>query len=333
MARSKEMEAPIVWEVGIPLITNGLILKTWAKALGATYLVVMTLMAVLFVSTHQAKSLPTLAWIFAAVCAAIFAAGLLVMLLVFGNRYRARFAITEKGIHYESLDRRASRLARAGAILGAAAGSPQTAGAGLLAMSQETMSLAWKGAFNAVYAPRQHTVRLRNRWRDLLHVTCTPDNYEAVSARIEREMERHGTRERLMSQRSPLPGALARTAGVILACLPLFALVDVTSLHLLIPLTVLLFALTTVWFVPLFGWVVLCLEGYVLLHLSVALFSERKYTLISTYTFRNVEVLDAGEWVAVVGSLAGLVYLAWISARYLRGRTRSVLMQDMEGID
>jgi hypothetical protein len=333
MARSKGTEDPIVWEVDIPLLTNSLILKAWAKALGATYLAVMILMAVLFISTHQTKSLLTLAWIFAAVCGAIFVAGLLIMLVVFGNRYRARFAVTEKGIHYESLDRRASRLARAGALLGAAAGSPQTAGAGLLAMSQESMSLSWKGAFNAVYASRQRTIRLRNRWRDLLHVTCSPENYEAVCERIEREMEKHGTRERLMSQRSPLPGALGRTAGVILASIPLFALVDVSGLHLLVPLIVLLFAVAAVWFVPLFGWVVLCLEGYVVFHMAVSLFKQRQFTLISTYTYRHVEVLDSGEWVVVLCALAGLTYLAWLSFRFLRGRARSVLMQDMDSMD
>ncbi|PLY17000.1 MAG: hypothetical protein C0631_00230 [Sedimenticola sp.] len=324
-------QPPLEWEINIPLVTNPLMLGAWVKAMGATYLVSMLILSAIFIGTGEVDGLPLLAGWFALITAGLTVAGLLIMLVVFGNRFRARFTVSDKGIGYEGIDTRARALARMSVVAGALGGSPRTAGAGLLAISNERVDLAWSGAFAARYRPRQHTVVLRNQWRDLLHVYCTADNYEAVKSRVSSMLSTRGTETRLEKHGSPLPGALFSTLLVVAACLPLFALNEITGLDIFVPLLVMLFSLATVWLIPLFGWVILPLLGYILIHLVVALSGVRELKLVSTYRFRAFELLDGGEWMVLILGLVGISYLAVISVRALRGRLVPVLFQDYQG--
>ena len=326
--------APIEWEVDIPLVTNPMIIGAWLRAMGATYLLSILIVGTVFIGTGQADQLPLLAGWFALMTAGLALLGLLIMLLVFGNRFRARFALTGKGVVYEGVDRRAHSLARLAVLAGGLRGSPGAAGAGLLAISKERVVLDWAGAFGARYVPRHHTIALRNQWRDLLHLYCRPDNYEQVRTRVAAELADKGTTERLSRTTSPLPQALLATGLVIASCLPLFALQDISDLDILWPLLIMVFSLATVWLIPLFGWVVLPLLGVVLVQLVFALQEVREFTLISTYRYRLFEALDAGEWLLLGLAMAGIVYLGRTAWRAVRGRLVPVLMrdgQDMSG--
>lgn len=316
------------WEIDFPLITNSLVLSAWFKAMGAAYLVIMIILGTILLGTGEVADLPALAGIFALVMIGVAFAGLLIMLVVFGNRFKARFTLTDKGIRYEGIDTRARALARITVVTGAIGGSPRTAGAGLLAVSNERVDLAWSGAFEARYHPKQRTIAIRNQWRDLLHLYCTEENYEQVKQRVEQKLVSKGTAERLTSTPSPLPRALLVTLLIALATLPLFALVDIVGLDLFIPLLILVFGLATVWLIPLFGWVVLPLEGYILVYLAFALFETSELKLISTYRFRKYELLDAGEWIVMGLAIAGMIYLGMTAWRAVRGRVVPVLMQE-----
>ena len=322
----------ISWEVDIPLVTNPNMVGAWFKAMSATYLLCMVILGAIFIGTGEFESLPMIAAIFALVTLGIALAGLLIMLVLFGNRFSARFTVSDKGILYEGIDQRARTLARMAVVAGAFGGSARTSGAGLLAISQEQVALNWHGAFSARYQPRRHTIILRNQWRDLLHLYCTAENYTAVQALVEKRMMQRGTRERLQTQPSPLPGALLATTLVVIASLPIYALNEITKLDLLLPILIMVFSLATIWLIPLFGWVVLPLEVYVLFHLTMALTEFRQFTLVSTYSYYKYEALDAGEWTLITLSLAGMGYLGWTAWRAVRGRLIPVLMQDGEGM-
>jgi hypothetical protein len=322
----------LVWEVSIPLVTNPLILKAWTMAMGATYLLVMLILGTVFIGTGQADQLPLLAGIFAIGVGVFMVLGLLVMLLVYGNRYRARFTLTHKGIAYEGVDRRARGMARLAVVAGVLGASARTTGAGLLAISQERVQLRWSGAFTARYLPHRHTIVLRNQWRDIMHVYCTSENYGEISDRVNREIGQKGTELRHNVSPSPLPSALLQSLLVVAACMPLYALVELTDLELMIPLILMLFALTIVWLIPLFAWIVLPIIGYIVIHIAIFLGEFRQYTLINTYSYRKYEVLDFGEWLVLAAALVSLVYLGWISVCALRGRLNPVLFQDMEGM-
>ncbi len=320
----------ISWEVDIPLITNPNMVGAWLKAMGATYLLCMLFMVPVFIGTGEAGQLPSVAGIFALTVIGLTLFGLLIMLLVFGNRFRARFSVSEQGIAYQGIDTRARGLARLAVVAGSFGGSARTTGAGLLALSQESITLDWKGAFSARYQPRRHTIVLRNQWRDLMHLYCNAENYDTVRAMVAHKIAQQGTAKRIGDRPSPLPAAFVATFLVVAACLPLFALSDLTKLDLLVSILIMAFSLATVWLIPLFGWVVLPLIAYVLFHLVVTLVGLREVTLVSTYSYRKYEALDSSEWAIVLCGLAGLAYLGWICWRAVRGHLIPVLMQDKQ---
>lgn len=322
------MQRDIAWEIDIPLITNPNMVGAWLKAMVATFVVVMVIMGAVFVGTGQAESLPMVAGIFALVTGGLAIVGLLIMLLVFGNRYRARFEITDTGISVITVDRRARALSRLAVLAGGMSGSAAAAGAGLVAVSGETAVLRWKSVSAARYLPRRQTIVLRNSWRDLMHVYCTTDNFEVVRARVAQVVAQADAGPHTQGRRSPLPAVLGQSALVVVASLPLFALDEVLDLDIFVPLLIMLFSLATLWLIPLFGWVVLPAALYVAVRVASNLLELREYTLVSTYRYRRYEVIDPGEWVILGLALAGLAYLAWLAWRALRGRQVPLLLRD-----
>ncbi len=320
----------LTWETDFPLATNPRILAAWSKAMVATYAASMVILGGVLAGFGELDGLPVLALIFAGVVGALFSFGLLAMVVVLGNRSRMRYLIDGRGIRAESVDRLATTAARLAAAAGALRGHPGAAGAGLLAKSNEVVALSWRGAFAARYDPGAHTVVLRNRWRELMHVYCTPENYAEVSGRIAAAMERHGTEARLAGQRSPAPRALALSAAVMVAMLPLFALTEICDLEPLTPVFVFVFALAMVWLLPLFAWPVLALLAYVLVRIAIVLFETREIGLLSVRRFRGYELLDSTEWAGLIFALAAAAFLAWLAWRHLRGKWLSVLGQDVE---
>ncbi|MBA3030557.1 MAG: hypothetical protein KKF30_00595 [Proteobacteria bacterium] len=327
-----EKPLSLSWEISFPLLTNSNIVKAWLKAMAVTYLMCMLILAPVFIGTDQADGLPVIAFWFAGIILGITGFGFLIMLVIFGNRSRAKFTVTEQGIFYECLDKKAKTLSRMAVAAGILAGSAGTAGAGLLSISNEKISMKWSGAFKAVFDERNHTIRLRNQYRDILQVYCTSENYEKVKEIVETNISRGGTSERLSKSSSPLPRAIFSTVLVLLACLPLYALNDLTHLDIMVPLLIMTFSLAMVWMIPLFAWVVLPLEGYIIIHTVIVLSRFREFKLINTYTYRNYEVLNSGDWIIILSGLLGMAYLGWISVKSLKGKFVPVLMRDYEGM-
>lgn len=320
----------INWEIDIPLVTNRNMVGAWFKAMAATFLLSMLIPGSVFVGTGEFDALPVMAGVFALVVLGLSVVGLMIMWLVFGNRFRAAFTVTDEGISFSLRDTRARVLSRFAVVAGGIAGHPGATGAGLLATSSETLMLRWSGAFSARYQPRRHVIVLRNRWRDVMHVYCGADNYDRVKARVSQSLREHGTETRAVRGRSPLPRMLSGTALVVAASLPLFALNDMIGLDVFVPLLTMVFSLATLWLIPLFGWVVLPAVAYLLFEIAVSLAEVRELQLVSTYRYRRYELLDGDEWLLLLLVLAGLGYLSWMAWRALRGRLVPLLLQDYQ---
>lgn len=318
------------WETDIRLVTNPNIVKAWLKAMLATYVLIMLIMATIFIGTGEYDSLPMLAGIFALVVVGLFVLGLVIMLVVLGNRYRARFTVSDEGILYESLDTRANTLARLTVVAGLLSGRAGVSGAGMLAVAEQQVQLRWPAVFAARFQSGKKTIILRNQWRDLMHIYCTEENYADVAALVEQQINVE-TREKVQAGKSPLPWAILHTTLVLLACLLLFALHDLTKLDVFVPIFMMAFSLATIWLIPLFGWVILPSVGYVLIQISLHLVEMREYTLVNTYRFRGYEALDVGEWFLLCLSLLGLGYLTLIAWRAINGKFVPVLMRDQYG--
>jgi hypothetical protein len=328
-ARDQPSASPaIIWETAIPLLTSRDIVLGVIKGFGIALFVIGALMTLILGSQGEWQALPALLGMMALITFALLVVAALVMMVVFRNRLRVRYTIDAEAIRFELIDTTARTTNRLAFWLGVLTGRPQAIGAGLLAQSQETMTLSWSGAFAADCDSRRRLVTLKNRWRNLLVIHCTEANYAQVADRIESELAANGTAERHARQRSRLPGVLAATLITVIACLPAFLLVDAFHVSLLLPICLLCFALTTVWLLPVFAYVNL---GLIALHVGAVLldaFSVRRSFFDATQTYQRWTVYGGDDWSLLALAALGFAWLSYYSLGLLRGRFESALAAD-----
>lgn len=316
----------LTWEADIGLLTNPEMLRQFARLLGVTGLVMFGLLSFLSAVQGDWESIPKLLLATLVGVGVLALLMLLVVLLFFRNRYRARFAVTEKGVAMASVDRRARAGSRLAAALGVLARSPAAAGAGTLAMAREEEAVSWRSIASVRYHPRWYGVTLRNRWRTVAFLACTRENYAQVVAfvRAHAPAQAVGTAAK---GRSPLPRLLGRSALVVVATLPVFLLPYPFEIDLLAPLLMLCFALATVWLIPVFGWVVIALALWMAGRIAFIALGVRE-SAFGWGAYYTYEVLDAGDWLALSLAAAGLAYLVIASWRAARGCVPSALGED-----
>lgn len=331
MERRAEVGAPIEWEIGVPLATNRRMLGQMALAFGLAVVIAYGLVAIALVAQGEWKALLPLAIAFAAAGAGFYVLGLLIMLLVFGNRMSMRFRVDSRGVAAIVVDRRARTLNRVAIVAGALTGKANVAGAGLIARSGEEVETGWPGIRNAVFDPRRQAIALRNRWRTIVVLYCTRDNYDAVAAAVRANLAAVPAASRPKAG-SPIPGLLAWTLGVIAASFPAYVLPYPFTLDLLAPMIMLAFAVATVWLIPLFGYVVMGCVAYLVFEVAAAGTATRRNQFTGR-SYTGFETLDGGEWFAIALFAAGMAFLVWFAIRAVRGRIPTALTSDAAEMD
>ncbi len=315
------------WDVAVPLWTNPLIVGAMAKVFAFAVVGVAGMLSLIFAIQGEYDAIGPLWLAFAAVGAGLFVLGLLIMALVFGNRLQCRFTVDGNGILFETIDRRARAGNRLAIWLGLLLRKPQALGAGLIAAAQEVQSLRWRGAFWADYLPQRRVVILGNRWRRLMLVYTTDDNYAAVAARIAAEIERHGTATRV-PQHSPLPRYLGLSALVVIACLPLFALVEAFDVSLLLPLLQFCFGLATVWLIGLFGYVLIAVDLLIVGALLLDAFALQASWIHRGEHYTQWTVYSDQDWGLLLLAAIAISVLGVLGWRAAHGRPPAMLMAD-----
>lgn len=319
--------APLTWQCDVPLLTNpvmvGGLIKVWAIA----GLLMFGLVGGITGIQYGIKAVVPLAGMLSIILGGLFVLSLLIMLVVFGNRMRMSFTIDDRGVLVQLIDRRAKAANRLAAVAGVLGGKPGVAGAGLIAMSGEERGAVWSSIVTATYHPGRHTIALRNEWRVVLYVFCTPQIYQEAAARIAANIAR-AARPARAPQRNPLWGALGLSVLVVLATLPLFGMLYPFEPHLLAVILILCFGLATIWLVPLMAWVVLAGVGWIVLTI-VLRGLEPKVNQFTGARYTSFGYLDGGDFIGFAVALAGLAVLVAISIAALRGRISSVLTRDM----
>jgi hypothetical protein len=317
------------WEIAVPLLSNRAMVGGVVKAFGIAALLIGVLMTVVFGSQGEWDVLPQLLLVFLAIFAGFIVLSLLVMAVVFRNRMLFRFTISDTGILFENIDKTARTVNRLAIVAGALGGSAQTAGTGLIAQGQETQELRWKGAFRAEYHPRSRGIVLRNAWRQLMIVYCTPENYPEVAERIRVSLEQNATASRVPT-RSPVTRYVGWSAVVVLATVPLFLLVEAFDVPLWLPIGILCFALATIWLVGIFGYVVLA--GLAVTAWAVAAngLSTRESFFSPGETFARWTVYSGDDWGLIALAAAAFAVLGWLSIRGVTGKLPSMLASDSD---
>ncbi len=326
--RPHEADAPaqggLSWEADIGLVTNPLILRQLVTAPAIAGLIMFALLSFIFAVAGEWESIPMILFISLLTAGALAALMLLVAVLFFGNRFRARFAVDEKGFSVETVDRRARAANRLAVAMGVLGRNPGPAGAGVAGMARERESYSWRGIAAATYHPGWRGIALRNHWRTVAFLACTPTNYEQVAACVRAHVAPRSSRP----ARNPLPRFLGRSALVMLASLPVFLLPYPFELDLLVPLLMVSFALATVWLLPVFGWVVIGAALWIAAEIALIALGTRESMFASLGTYRTYEILDTADWLALALAAAGLAYLAISSWRAARGHLPSLLSED-----
>ena len=339
------------WEARVPLLTNLFILYDFVKVLAISFLVMQVLLAVMTVATGQRLKLETIAAYAKLGGAAVLVLGvimLLVMLLFFWNRFPMRFTLWPRGAMVESLSRRGKAGNRLALILGLLARKPGVAGAGLLGMSQESVFTAWPEVYRVRVHEARRVVSLMNRWRVVLRLYCTPENFSPVQAAAAAWAEQ-GRKTREQAGRragpSPLPRLLLATgvallAGAALAALPL----EVPGLW---RVAVVILGLAALWLPSLNRFlgtatlmaVALVVLAFVVQGLEVRqLVSEEAFRAYAASRglqvdavpdwalgkYRRFSALHGGDWVAAGVAGLGLLVFAGIGLEALRGRLHPV---------
>ncbi len=184
----KAIEPGFAWSVRIPLLNNRYIWWDFAKIILISTFALWLL--VFLVSLVMEPDNPVLLpWQLPVLCAAIIAALFVAACLIMGNGYSARFLIDGDGVHWDSGPKEKATN-RAVATAGVLAGSPGTAGAGLLAASEESGSIPWRSVrkLNVHAGPR--VVSVRNGWRVVVRLYVPAGSWDAVIARLESGMAR-----------------------------------------------------------------------------------------------------------------------------------------------
>lgn len=317
---------PLIWERDVPLLTNPAILRSvlllWLVTAGVMCALVGGIVAV----TDGLKSAVPIVEMCLTIVGGLALLSFLIMVLLFGNRMRMAFAIDERGVVARVIDRRAKATNRLAFLMGMLAGRPGAAGAGLIAMSDEERSAVWSSIVEARYDSRHLTITLRNGWRPILHLFCSPENFREVADRVARSLA--SVRRPARRVGNPLWRTLGLTLLVVLSVAPLFGMPYPFKPELFSVIFTLCFALATVWLIPLMGWPVL--GGVAWIAATIVLQGlEMRTNQFSGHRYSGFGSLYGAEWIGIAVTCLGLAILAGIAVGALRGRIPSLLMSDM----
>ncbi|HYO44206.1 MAG TPA: hypothetical protein VES19_13490 [Candidatus Limnocylindrales bacterium] len=303
----------LAWEIDVSLFRQYRIASQFARLCVATWVV----MAVLFTFIAVVEGdiwdvLPQILGGAVVAAAGFWVLGMAVSAIILRGHIRMRFEIDGDGVRAIVVDRVVRAADRAAIVAGAAAGSPSTAGAGMVATSREVEQLAWSGAFRAVFHDRRREIAFRNAWRTILLVYGTAASYPAARAAVEAAMGANGTAARASRARSPVWWGIGGSAAVVLGSLLLVPAVSELDVDPFALVLIACFSAAGVWLVGL-------LSGVSLVGLVVA-----ALPVIVTLA----EGPNEDEVASAVCYVAGAVVLGTLAVRAIRGWSPSVLELD-----
>jgi hypothetical protein len=336
----------ISWEVNVPLLTNRFILYDLIKVWGFSSLGLFLILTGIAVYDRNWRAFTGLLPVVGLVSAGLLALLILVMLVFFGNRFPMGFRLDRQGAVVVSLSRRGRWGNRLAVVLGALAGKPGVAGAGLLGMAQETTGMAWDEVRRLKVHAQTRVISLMDSWHVVLRLYCTPQNYEAVLNAVEK-WAAWGLQKATQAPRAKgASPALRLWLKSLLAALAAFL---VTALPLEAPLgliwALLGVSLGAIWFLAFarfFGIISLILVGAILfgfvgqaLEVRQTIKEEdfRKFAQSQGLTvdkvpdwvlgkYRRYEHLHTQEWLQTGIAGLGLAFFVWVGLKAVRPRRR-----------
>lgn len=336
----------ISWEYNTPLLTNQFIMYDLLKVWGFSTLSLGLLMAGIAVYDGNWRTLAGMAPVVGAISAGLLVLLILVMLGFFGNRFPMGFRLGPQGAMVVSLSRRGRWGNRLAVILGALAGKPGVAGAGLLGMAQETVGVVWDDVWRVnIHAPAR-VISLMDSWHVVFRLYCTPQNYAVVldavqkwaAAGLKKAAQAPRAKGLTPTRRLWLKSLLAAVAAFLVTALPL-------ETPPVLIWSLLAVSLGAIWFLAFgrfFGIISLALVGVILLIFVGQGLEVRQTTTEEDFRryaqsqglkvdkvpdwvlgkHRRYEHFHTGEWLQTGIATLGLAFFGWVGLAALRPRRR-----------
>jgi len=324
MTNARPDHDAIEWRVDVSLLGQPSMIANFVKVIAIAVGVMGGLFAFLSLAQGTLVEIVPLLQLTAVSVGFVAVIMLLVMVVFFRNRMSMAFRVDAAGARSMVVDRRARGAGKAALVVGALSGKPQLLGAGLIATSSSSQSLAWSALRKASYSPRWRTIKLANAWRTAMILYCDAANYDEIARFVERAV-RFSPRS---LRRNPLPGLLLRSALTVVASAPLFGLPYPIAVDMLVPLLALAFALISVWMFPVFAWAVFGTLAWIAIEAAAA--GMAPFTSDFTgETLPKFDLMSGDDWAMVAVAVAGVAYLIGQSVALLKGRFESALAGDM----
>lgn len=199
-AAARAEDGVITWVQCVPLLTNRFILWDMGKALVITVAIMWVLLAGMgWLVNGEPLLIP---WQMLLVILGGMAVLMTLACLLMLNRVTMTLGVGPAGAGYSagSAERKWNRLAIVAGVLG---GSAAATGAGLLATADEQGGWLWSELRRANEHPRQRVISLRNSWRVVLRLYCTPANYEQVRATVSEGLKLGATERAKVAAEAP----------------------------------------------------------------------------------------------------------------------------------
>jgi hypothetical protein len=334
------------WQVNVPLLTDQFIMYDLLKVWGFSTLFMFLIMAAIFIFERNWRGLISMLPPVGLTSLGILVLFLLVMLFFFGNRFPMGFMLSPQGAMVASLSRRGRWGNRLAVILGALAGKPGVAGAGLLGMARESVGIGWDEVRRLNIHPETRVISLMDSWHVVLRLYCTPKNYDQVLLAVQKLAARgiqKGAEPRPWGL-SPnlklgLKSVLALVAAFLITALPL----EVSPVFIWLLLAG---GLGAIWFLAFdhfFGIVSLLLAGVILVgFVSQGLEIQQRTNPDEFRTFarsqglqidevpdwvigryRRYELFHAHEWFQTSIAALGLSFFIWVGVSASQSRRRA----------
>ena len=344
--KGPQVPGEISWEVNVPLLTDQFIMYDLLKVWGFSSLFLFLLMTAILIYDRNWRAFINMAPVVGLVSAGLLVLFILVILVFFGNRFPMGFVLGPEGAMVTSLSQRGRWGNRLAVVLGALAGKPGLAGAGLLAMARESVGVNWDEVRRIKVHQQTRVISLMDSWHVTMRLYCTPKNYNVVVESIQKWAARG------LKRAAEAPRAQGFSPGLRLGLKSLLAAVAaflITALPLEVPpvliWSLLAVGLWAIWFLVFgrfFGIVSLALVGIILLGFVSQGLEVRQTTNPDDFRkfaesqglkvdkvpdwiigrYRRFEHFHTQEWLQTGIGILGLSFFVWVSLSALQTRRR-----------
>lgn len=196
----------LAWQIDIPLINNRFMLWDFTKVTLISGAIMWTVVALAgLLAEGEPLLLPPAV---VALATGILWALLVVSCLVLLNRWGFTNTLYEEGVGYASgaREKKVNRWLTFFGFVGLLAGKPVPLGSALIASSQEDGFYPWANVRRINAHPGPRVISLRNSWRVVYRLYCTPEDYAEALAICERKVAGAAAyRDEHPIERAPLP--------------------------------------------------------------------------------------------------------------------------------